>query len=251
MANVADHDHGPKHSEVPAPDDLDRGVNVNTEGPSVRLAFIRKVYSILTLQLLFTIGVGCIFMFVEPIRTFVAGHQWLVWIALGITLGFLIPLICLKRKHPLNLVLLFGFTAGVSLLIGTVVAAYKEAGAGIVVLEAFVLTGTVFLLLTALCFIWKKDFSFLGGFLFAGFIILVMASVANFAFGFVGVRSRAITFAISVAGALLFCGYILYDTSLIMKHLSPDDYIIGVISLYTDVTNLFLFMLNILSLAQT
>lgn len=248
---MADVKHDATKGDAPVPEDLDHGVNVGTSGPTVRLAFIRKVYSILTLQLLFTVGVSCLFMFVDRIRVYIAGHQWFIWIGLGVAIATLIPLFCFKRRHPLNIFLLAGFTIGVSFFIGTITAYYKEAGAGVIVLEAFVLTAGVFLSLTALCFIWKKDFSFLGGFLFAGFIILIMASVANFALGFVGARSEVFTWAISVGGALLFCGFILFDTSRIIKHLSPDDWVIGAVSLYTDVTNLFLYMLNILSLAQS
>ena len=54
----------------------------------------------------------------------------------------------------------------------------------------------------------------------------------------------------SVGGALLFSGYILYDTSVIMHHMGPDDYVMAAISLYLDIINLFLYLLEILRMLQ-
>jgi FtsH-binding integral membrane protein len=102
-------------------------------------------------------------------------------------------------------------------MISCIVARYFAAGAGVIVLEAFALTALVFVTITAYIMISKKDFSFLGGFLFAALIILFVASIANFVFGFVGVRNKVVTFAISVLGALVFTGYLLYDTSLVVR----------------------------------
>ncbi|KAJ2816630.1 hypothetical protein FBU31_006508, partial [Coemansia sp. 'formosensis'] len=51
----------------------------------------------------------------------------------------------------------------------------------------------------------------------------------------------------AVVIALVFCGYILYDTHMIMHRLSPDEYIIASLDLYLDVVNLFLAILRILN----
>lgn len=98
-----------------------------------------------------------------------------------------------------------------------IVARYFEAGAGVIVLEAFALTAIVFVSITLFILVTKFDFHFLGGFLFAALIILICAALANFVFGFVGARSKAFTFVISVLGALVFTGYLLYDTSLVVS----------------------------------
>ena len=50
----------------------------------------------------------------------------------------------------------------------------------------------------------------------------------------------------SLVGALLFVGYILYDTSVIVHHLGPDDYVVAAVTLYLDIINLFLDFLKIL-----
>jgi FtsH-binding integral membrane protein len=49
-----------------------------------------------------------------------------------------------------------------------------------------------------------------------------------------------------VAGAAIFSAYIVYDTHMIMKHLSAEEYIVGVINLYLDIINLFIKILRLL-----
>jgi hypothetical protein len=51
---------------------------------------------------------------------------------------------------------------------------------------------------------------------------------------------------LAIVGACLFSGYIVYDTNLIMKHLSAEEYIVGVLNLYLDIINLFIKILQIL-----
>lgn len=54
----------------------------------------------------------------------------------------------------------------------------------------------------------------------------------------------------AIGGTLLFSGYVVYDTYLINRRLSPDEYIMGAISLYLDFINLFLNILRLLSNMQ-
>ena len=123
---------------------------------------------------------------------------------------------------------------------------YYQSGMGLVVLQALVLTAAVFVSLTTYVLVTKKDFSFLGGGLFAGLIILIVWSLLNSLFDF-GLGGRMF---FSLMGALLFVGYILYDTSLLIHHLGPDDYIIAAVTLYLDIVNLFLYLLEMLRMLQ-
>lgn len=52
---------------------------------------------------------------------------------------------------------------------------------------------------------------------------------------------------LSILGAFIFAGYIIYDTQLIMKHLCPEEYVIGVLNLYMDIINLFVKVLRVLN----
>merc|ERR1719174_1222075 len=110
---------------------------------------------------------------------------------------------------------------------------YYASGAGMAVLQALILTASIFVSLTAYVLITKKDFNFLGAGLFCGLIILLVWGMLNMFFDF-GIGGRMV---FSLAGALLFTGYILYDTSLILHNFGPDDYIPAAINLYLDIIN--------------
>ncbi len=52
--------------------------------------------------------------------------------------------------------------------------------------------------------------------------------------------------AAAAAGALLFCGYLVFDTQLLIQRLDLDDYIWAAVQIYLDVVNLFLYILRLL-----
>jgi len=64
------------------------------------------------------------------------------------------------------------------------------------------------------------------------------------------IKSEELEFVISLGGALLFCGFIIFDTHMIMHKLSPEEYILASINLYLDIINLFLYILRILEAAR-
>lgn len=226
-------------------------VKVGTAETSVRLGFLRKVYTILTLNFLITVGFACFCSFVLPVRRWIFNNSWLQWVGLVVVIAAMIGLACCRIPPPFNIGLLALFVAGFSLLIGTICAIYFEVGWGGVVLQAFLATAAIFIAITTYIMITKKDFSYLGSFLFGALIALIVVSLCTFVFRLVvGRVNKWVGFAISVFGALLMVGYLLYDTSLVVTRYGPDDWLIAVISLYTDVMNLFLFLLNIFSVVN-
>lgn len=46
--------------------------------------------------------------------------------------------------------------------------------------------------------------------------------------------SRTMDIIYAIGGCLIFSGYIVYDTYIINKRLSPDEFIMGAISLYLE-----------------
>jgi len=88
----------------------------------------------------------------------------------------------------------------------------------------------VFLGLTLFTFQSKYDFSGMGPFLFGALIALVMTGFIGMIFPF----SRTMDLIFAIGGCLIFSGYIVYDTYMINKRLSPDEYIMGAISLYLE-----------------
>jgi len=134
-----------------------------------------------------------------------------------------------------------------SLLVGSICAIYQSAGVGYLVLQAAVATFTIFGCLTAYCFKSKKDFSFLGGFLFSGLVGLLVVGLIQIVLSMFGVRFDWLNLCVSVVGVLIFSGYILFDTSMLIHKLSPDEYILATVNLYMDLINLFLYILQLLS----
>ncbi len=158
---------------------------------------------------------------------------------------------CLRIKPPWNVILLGLFVLGFSLLIGTICAAYFKNGWGAVVLQAFCATLATFVAITAYIMVTRKDFSYIGSFLCGAFVVLIVLAVLTFAVQLVSRRlNRWLSFAVSVVGSLLMIGYLLYDTSLVVHRYGPDDWLIAVITLYTDVSTLFLYLLSVFSFVQ-
>lgn len=218
-------------------------VVVGTSDLAVRQGFLRKVYSILTLQFLFTVGLCAVAALVDPIQDFIVTNSWIVWVFLGLSLGTMIALSCIKTM-PVQGILFVLFTASYGCLIACVVARYFASGLGKIVFQAAAYTAVIFIFLTIVVFATKKDFSFLSKFLFVGLIAVIVASVVNFAFGVTtGSYSRVASFGISCAAAILFSGYILYDTSNILHRYGPDEWAQAAIALYLYVVVPSLFFI--------
>jgi FtsH-binding integral membrane protein len=208
---------------------------------SIRRGFIRKVYGVLTLQMMLTIGMAAVFMLVPSINQFVISTPSLFYVAMALSLGVMFPLVCYRKSYPANLVLLGVWTFVEAYTLGLVCAIYANEGSGMVVLQAFIITFAIFFFLTAVTFVSKIDFSFLG-------FGLMIGTVGLLVWGFIAwVVGWNITFVYSLIGAILFSLWILYDTSQILHRLEPDDWVIACVELYLDILNLFLFILTLLS----
>lgn len=200
-----------------------------------RVSFMKKVYSLLTATLGITVG-GIVFG-----RATGLWQIWPLW-AIGSFVVFLILIFGVRRVKTVNLVFLSIYTFMEGLALSGIVEAFVQAGAGILVLQAFLITLGVFGALTGYIFATKKDLSGWGPWLFVMLLVLVLAGIVMIFFS-----TPMADFIWSVLGALLFCGFILYDTSRIMLKYSTDEYVSACIDLYLDFINLFLDILRILA----
>lgn len=218
------------------------------ESPELRWSFIRKVYSIITFQLLLTVAVASVVVFVPPIpRFFVSTTPGLVLyiVLIFIPLITLCPLYYYHNKHPLNYFLLLIFTVTMAFPVGLSCAFVS----GKVILEAVILTTVVVFSLTLYTFWAAKrghDFSFLGPFLFAALLVLLVFAFIQILFP-LGKLSHMIY---GCLAAIIFSGYIAYDTDNLIKRYSYDEYIWASVSLYLDVINLFLSLLTVFRAAN-
>ncbi|CAH2563764.1 Bax inhibitor-1/YccA family protein [Vibrio cholerae] len=142
-----------------------------------------------------------------------------------------------------GLVWTFVFTGLMGGALGPMLNFYAAMPNGpIVIAQALGLTGMVFLGLSAYTITSKKDFSFMRNFLFAGLIIVIVAALINI---FVG--STVAHLVISSVSALVFSGFILFDTSRIVRG-EETNYISATISMYLNILNLFTSLLSILGI---
>jgi len=221
------------------PDDFKYGVTVNESSPEIRNAFVRKVYTILFCQILATSIVGGGISQSPSAIFWVQTHSWLYYVPLFGVLVNLGLLYWKRHSHPLNLVLLSSFTLLEAFTLGVVVAFFDN----VIVMQALLITLGVFFGLTLFTWQSKYDFSGMAPFLFGGLIALLMTGVVGLFIPF----GRTMDLVYAIGGTLIFSGYIVYDTYMINNRFSPDEYIMGAISLYLDFINLFLSILRLLN----
>ncbi|KAI3459421.1 hypothetical protein Pfo_016084 [Paulownia fortunei] len=213
------------------------------ENPQLRWGFIRKVYSILCLQLLLTFGVALAMSLTQPVREFLRTSNGLyVMIAIMVvTLILCIMMHCFSQRHPWNYVLLLLFTIAMACMIGAVSTQKK----GQAVLLAAGLTLLVTVALTLFTFFAAKrgyDFTFLGPFLLCALLLLMAFGIIRIIFPLGRVGEQVI----GCVGALVFSGFIIYDTDNVIKRFNYDQYIEAAACLFLDIINLFLNLLAIL-----
>ena len=200
-----------------------------------RLVFIKKVYSLLAMSM-GSAAVGA-YLGSGPLLLLVAPNMMLFFI-LQIALIFFASFAA--RKPGLNMVALFSFTTVSGLTLGPLL---YQVGPSIAA-EAFALTAITFAGLSMYVVVSKKDFSFMSGFLMTGLIVLVVGGLLNMFF----IQSGMMHFVMSGASVLLFSGFILYDTSNILRYYGTDEYVSATLALYLDVLNLFIALLSILGI---
>jgi hypothetical protein len=208
--------------------------------PEVRRGFIRKVYGILGIQLLLTSLICATALTYTPIATFVLDNNVFA-VSLVSSFAIICCFSCVAQKHPWNLLFLLLFTVCESFIIARLAVIYQIHGDQNLVLMSASITCLIFLVLTFIACVSKKDFSFLENILCIGLISFLGFTILQ-----IFVESILLHMFIAWGGVLLFSGYILYDTSQILNRLGPDDAIHASLMLYLDVLNIFVLLLQIL-----
>src|SRR5438105_4487616 len=132
----------------------------------------------------------------------------------------------------------FGFTFISGLMLAPMLqyAAGLRNGGQLVALAGG-MTAAVFLVMATIATVSKRDFSFLGKFLFVGLILLIIASIANLFF-----QVPVASIAISAIAVMIFSLYLLYDVSAIVRG-GQTNYIMATLALFLDIFNLLNLLL--------
>ncbi|XP_010752885.1 transmembrane BAX inhibitor motif containing 1a [Larimichthys crocea] len=215
---------------------------------SIRHAFIRKVYLILASQLLVTTGIVAVFTFVQPVRTFVQRNQAIYWASYGVYIVTHLVLVCCKgprRKFPWNVILLSIFTLALSYMTGSISSYYNTKA----VFLALGITAVVCIAVTVFCFQTKVDFTKCQGlFCVLGIVIFVTGIITTIVLSFKYILWLHMLYA--ALGAIVFTMFLAYHTQLLIgnrKHsISPEEYVFAALSIYVDIVQIFLFLLQII-----
>ncbi|XP_070535970.1 protein lifeguard 2-like [Ptychodera flava] len=207
----------------------------------IRQAFIRKVYLILMVQLMFTFGIVCLFVFCEPVNQFVVQQPAIYWSSYGVFIVSLIALSCcneMRRKFPTNIIMLALFTLALSYMVGTISSFYTTKS----VLLALGICAGVCLSVTIFSIQTKYDFTSCIGVTF-----VMLMSLFWFGFFCIFFYSEILQVVYAGIGALVFTVILAVDTQLVIGgkryQISPEEYVFAALNLYIDIVYIFLYIL--------
>ncbi|XP_051947994.1 protein lifeguard 2-like [Xyrauchen texanus] len=214
---------------------------------NIRRIFIRKVYSILMLQLTVTAAFVAIFVFCEPVKNYIQANPGWYWASYIVFFVTYLTLSCCRgprRQFPWNLILLIIFTLSLSYMTGMMSSYYNTTS----VIICLGITALVCLAITILSFLTKIDITscrgvllvFCTAMLFCG---IVLAFILPFGY----VPWLQVVYA--ALGAILFCMFLAFDTQMLMGSkrytISPEEYIFATLSIYLDIVYIFSFFLQL------
>lgn len=214
----------------------------------MRNAFVRKVFGIVTLQLLITVAVAATCMYVPEVKLFVTRNRGMYYAAWGIAFAIVLVISCFekaRRSFPTNAILLTVFTLAEAYLVGMITAFHNVEA----VMLAFLVTCAAVAALTIFAMNTKIDVTKWGSMLMVVLVVLLVLVLLGIFW-----KSKTLYLAIAGIAAILFSAYLVYDIQLIMGgktySYSPDDYIAAALAVYLDVINLFLAILSIIGLTS-
>lgn len=195
---------------------------------------LRNTYLLLAMTLLFsalTAGLGMV-MEMPPLNP---------WLTLALYFGLLFATSA-ARNSAWGLLLVFLLTGFLGLTLGPILNLYLRAFANghALVMTALGGAGVVFASLSGYVLSSRKNFSYMGGFLFAGMLVALLAVIGALVFDL-----PALSLAVSAISILLMSGLILFETSNII-HGGETNYIMATVSLYVAIYSLFVNLLHLL-----
>lgn len=149
-----------------------------------------------------------------------------------------------------GLAVVFAFTGLIGAGLGPVISRYlaMENGTAII-LQALGGTAVIFVGLSAYVLASRKNFSFLGGFVAVGMMLMLAIMLFLLGASFFGYQFSGLHLAFSAGIVLLMSALILYQTSEII-HGGETNYILATTSLYLSIVNLFTSLLHLLGVAN-
>jgi modulator of FtsH protease len=173
--------------------------------------------------------------------SFLAGSPFMAFMLfLGIAWGFMWG-IEKNKNSGLGVALLLGFTFFMGLMLSRILqVALGFSNGGSMIALAAGGTGAIFLTMSTIASVSKRDFTGMGKFLFIGLVVVLLAAVANIFF-----QIPALSLTVSAVIVGLFSAYILYDISRIVQG-GETNYISATLAVYLDIYNVFVSLLHLI-----
>jgi modulator of FtsH protease len=134
---------------------------------------------------------------------------------------------------------IFGITGLLGFGLGPLISHYLAVNPSIV-MTALGGTGAIFLGLSGYALTTRKDFSFMGGFLMVGLLVVIGAAILNIFFAM-----PALFLAVNAAVVMIMAGLILFQTSALI-HGGETNYIMATAGLFLSILNMFTALLHLL-----
>ena len=199
---------------------------------------LKNTYALLSMTLLFSALMAGVSMAVNP----PAFTGLVTSIVAMLVMWFVLPR---TANSGAGVLVVFGITGLLGFGLGPLLNAYLNMANGAqLIMTSLGGTGIIFLALSAYALTTKRDFSFMGGMLMVGMIVVVLAALAN-----IFLQMPALSMTISAVVILLMSGFILYDTSRIVNG-GETNYIMATIGLYLSIYNIFVSLLQLLGIAS-
>ena len=211
--------------------------SLSTDNPAAAKV-LRNTYALLSLTLLFAAGVaaaGVVMGAPSPglVITLVGYFGLLFAVHKLQNSGWAIPVV-------------FALTGFMGYTLGPMLSATLQLPGGAqTIATALGATGATFLALSAYVLATRKDFSFMGGFLFAGMIVAIVMGLGAIFFEMPG-----LALAVSGMVALLSVGLILFETSRIVNG-GETNYVLATVGLFVSVFNLFVSLLSLMGVGSS
>ncbi|NWV34348.1 LFG3 protein, partial [Grantiella picta] len=226
--------------------------SVDWDDRKVRHTFIRKVYAIISLQLLVTVAIISLFTFVDQVNSFVRKNVAIYYASYAVFLVTYLVLVCCqgpRRRFPWNIILLSIFVSGLGLARGPgdcVVPSVRSMYQTKAVLIAMVITAIVAIIVTIFCFQTKARRGTHPALPSVGQVGGAGHSPCSCP---LPLQVPWLHMLYAAIGAIAFTLFLAYDTQLVLGNrkntLSPEEYIYGALTIYTDIIYIFTFILQI------
>jgi modulator of FtsH protease len=202
---------------------------------------LRNTYWLLALSLIPTVLGSWI-----GVRTgfsFFAGGPFIGFLVfMGVAFGFFYAIE--RTKHSaMGVVLLLAFTFFMGLMLSRLIGSILGlANGATLIMTAFGGTAAIFACMATVATVSKRDFSGLGKWLFMGFLVILVAAVAN-----IWLKLPALMLTISVLAIIIFSAYMLIDVQRVVNG-GETNYVSATLAIYLDIYNVFTSLLSILGI---